>query len=155
MAARCFRFDASSSWPRLAQPERGDALPRADSLVGEALGVAHAGPNERLDVGHHLLEVIAVVVDPLVQKVADAKVTDGRMLTTPREISLPQALHEGEALVAEPRELVEQRRGVAGAVASGPRHLDLVPGLKPGLLLVEDLADSPDEAASLGLDHVT
>ena len=131
------------------------ARPDADSVLGEALSVAHVGPDERLDVGHHLLEVIAVVVDPLVQKIADAEVTDNRMLTAPREIGLPQALHEGDALVAEPRELVQQRRGVAVAVASGPRHRDLVPGLEPGLVVVEDLTDPPGEAASLGLDQVT
>jgi hypothetical protein len=45
----------------------------------ETLCVAHVRPDESLHGGQHLLDVIAVVVNPLVQQVNDAQLADRRV----------------------------------------------------------------------------
>src|SRR5207248_1806767 len=67
------RISRTAQGSRAAAPSRAvkSAHPlRVESVrLGEALGVAHVGPDVRLDVGPDLLDVVAVVVDPLVEQV--------------------------------------------------------------------------------------
>ncbi len=46
----------------------------------ETLRVAHVRPDESLHGGQHLLDVIAVVVNPLVQQLNDAQLADRRVI---------------------------------------------------------------------------
>src|SRR5919199_1213174 len=55
-------------------PSGGDAR-RSDAIV-EQPGVAHLRPDARLAVRQQLPDVIAVVVDPLAQEVADPQLAD-------------------------------------------------------------------------------
>ena len=76
---------------------------------GEAAGVAHVGPRERLDVGEQLTEMIPVMVDPLVEQVADGQKPDLRVVAPALEVGGAEAGDQGDAVPAEPGELVNER----------------------------------------------
>src|SRR5262249_11214772 len=104
-------------------PTRGSGRVPDISGLGEALGVAHVGPDERLDVGQDLPEMVPVVVHPLVEEIADPQVPDARMLAAPAEVARLEAPDQAHAGLAEGRELAEEPIQLARAVAAGPRHL--------------------------------
>src|SRR5207237_4311723 len=93
------------------------------SLARELLAVAHGRPHVRLHVGQGLADVVAVVVDPLLEQIPDPQEADLGVLAAAIEIGLAQAAHERRALPPQPRQLVEERRDRPLAVA--PRAGDL------------------------------
>ena len=59
-------IEAATSHPKFKDGPRN--IP---SITREPLGVAHVRPHTRLHLGEDMAHVVAVVVDPLVEEVAD------------------------------------------------------------------------------------
>jgi len=55
-------------------------------------------PGGRLDVREELAQVVAVVMDPLVDEVADPQVADLRVEASPREVVDLEPGNEGDAV---------------------------------------------------------
>ena len=100
------------------------------------------GTRERLDVGEQLTEMIPVMVDPLVEQVADGQKPDLRVVAPALEVGGAETGDQGDAVPQEPGELVNERRGVASTVPPNPRDLVLIPRLERGSVVArEDDAD--------------
>src|SRR5437763_888376 len=134
------------STPRCCVSRRRDAG-RRRSARGEALAVAHVRPDVGLDVGQDLAEVVAVVMDPFVEEIADRQIADLRMVAAARQIRLAQALDETDAVVAKRGQLGEERAAVRVTVSAGARDLVLVPALELRVATREDDPDAATEAA--------
>jgi hypothetical protein len=108
-------------------------------------------PGGRLDVGQQLAQVVAIVMNPLVQEVAHSQVADLRMEASTREIADLELGNEGDAISAERLELGDERRPRTLAVASGPGDFALIPAFEARLAAREDQADAAGEAAPLSM----
>src|SRR5216117_4196067 len=142
-------------------PRRGPSRPppierRRWALIialrrSELLRVTHVGPRARLDAGHHLRDVVAVVVHPLVQDVVHGECAHLGVLAALGEVGLVEALDELETHLAEPDELAKQDGGIALPVPPIARHLLLVPLLERAAVLRDDEADPAGKTPLLGL----
>jgi hypothetical protein len=126
---------------------------RAVTLL-EALGVAHVGPHELLHVGLHLPEVVAVMVLPLVEKVAHGKETHDLVVTGQVKLLVRQCMHHCYAVPPLLGELTQQRHKRSSTVIAFARHFHLVPRLQAAARLLEDLADAAVETAPLALQDM-
>ncbi len=98
--------------------------------------------------------MVAVVVDPFVQQGPDRQVTDGRMLTSPSQVSRAQAGHQVRARRPHPQELPQhaRRRTVAITPRPGDRHL--VPLAQERVRVLQDHLDAAGKAAPFGFHQV-
>src|SRR5665811_1258682 len=74
---------------------------RSGVRFGEATGVAHPGPDQPLRQRRQLRQVVPVVVDPLVEDVADRHVTDLRMPARTGQRGGPERTDQDQRLVAK------------------------------------------------------
>ena len=98
--------------------------------------------------------MVAVVVDPFLEKILHAEPADLGMLAAPGEITGLEPAHEGHALRAHALELRHELGGGLHVVASPSGHLVLVPALELGIFGGKQVLDPPREAAPLRLDQV-
>src|SRR4030088_2842664 len=90
----------------------------------EALGRTHLLPGVALDVGQHLLEVVAIVMHPLAHDLADREVADLRMIPPARHIVRLERRYEYNARRSLVTELAEQSVGVGRTVVASAGNRD-------------------------------
>src|SRR5439155_791940 len=104
------------------------ATARAESGRRELLGGAHRGPYERLHVGKRLARVVAVVMHPLLEDVADREEAHLGMLAAPRQVAVAQPAHERGAVAAQRRQRLEQRGDLRGTQRRARRRAHIPTG---------------------------
>src|SRR5262249_6484742 len=112
-------------------------------------------PSAGLHVGHHLLDVVPIVVHPLVQDIVHADGAHGGVLAALGKVGLAQALHELKAHLPKTDELTEQQAGGALLVSPLPPHLLGTPPVEYAAVLGNDETDPPGKTALLGLDQMS
>src|SRR5581483_828016 len=90
--SRCSGFCTNSA-PSGITMRTADLL-RSGLGAREAPGVAHVRPHVGLAVGEDLLDVVAIVVEPLGEEVLDRERADGRMAARAAEVGGAQALDQ-------------------------------------------------------------
>src|SRR6266540_813817 len=122
--------------------------------LAEAARIPHPRPDVGLHVAQDLFDVVAVVMEPLVQQVANRQLADVRMLARALKLGRRQACDEPNAVLAHGFELAQDVEAGSLVVVTLPSHAGLVPGLESGLVLLEDRSDATVESASLRLHDV-
>src|SRR5579884_1116092 len=89
-------------WGKALQP-----FSAGSTLHRELLRVAHVWPDVGLDVREHLLDVVAIVVQPLVKKLVHAQVADCWVVAAPLELRWGQLSDKSDAGSAERGELLD------------------------------------------------
>src|SRR5688572_10001373 len=96
--SRCSGFWTNSAPSGMTMCRR----PAMGSGLREALGVPHVGPRVGFDVRLQLAEVVAVVVDPLLEQLPDGQPPDLGVNSAPGQILGPEGSHQGHAGFPEP-----------------------------------------------------